>query len=125
MTTADIGSLTRSFAHDRSEVLSRGNPVCDVGQQGSNVVTEEKRLTPEQVASVIAGVPVISRACEALAQAGWRASIAGNRITVNDEVMAQFIGAGVGRADGVEARWLIYAITGRPPLWVVGAERQP
>ena len=89
------------------------------------MVTEEKRLTPEQVAGVIAGVPVIGRACEARVQAGWRASIAGNRITVNDEVMAQFIGAGVGRVDGVEATWVIYPIAGTPPLWVVGAERQP
>jgi hypothetical protein len=125
MTAEDIGSVTKNFAHDRSGVLSRANPVCDVGQQGSTVVTEGKRLTPEQVAGVIAGVPVIGRACEALVQAGWRASIAGNRITVNDEVMAELIGAGVGRDGGVEATWVIYAIAGRPPLWVVGAERRP
>jgi hypothetical protein len=123
MTTANFGSLTRSVAHDRSEVLSRSNPVCDAGQQGSIEVTEEKRPTAEQVAVVIAGVPVIGRACEALVQAGWRASIAGNRITVNDEVLAQFIGARMGRNGGVDATWVIYAVAGTPPVWVVGASQ--
>jgi hypothetical protein len=125
MTTADIGSLTRSFAHDRFEVLSRAKPVCDVGQQEPTAVTDETRPTAEQVTGVIAGVPVIGRACEALVQAGWRASIAGNRITVNDEVLAQFIRGSIGRTGGVEATWVIYAIAGTPPVWVVGAEHQP
>ena len=51
-----------------------------------------KMLTAEQVA----GIPAIGEACDELEKVGWRASIAGNRITVNDEVFAQFIGATVG-----------------------------
>ena len=79
--------------------------------------------TTEQVAGIVSGIPAIGEACDALRRAGWRASIAGNRITVNDEVLAQFIGARA--ADGVDAAWVIRAIAGTPPVWVVGAERQP
>ena len=79
-------------------------------------------LTAEQVAGVVAGIPAIGEACDALKKAGWRASIAGNRITVNDEVFAHFIGASVGALGGTDARWVIYRIVGTPPVWVVGAE---
>ena len=109
MTAADVGSPTKDFAHHGTIRLA----------------TNGERPTAEQVAGVVAGVPVIGKACEALIGAGWRARIAGNRITVNDEVLAQFIGAGIGPAGGVDARWVIYAIGGTPPVWVVGAERQP
>jgi hypothetical protein len=108
MTAADVGSPTKDFAHDGT----------------IRPATNGERPTAEQVAGVVAGVPVIGKACEALIGAGWRASIAGNRITVNDEVLAQFIGAGRGRPSG-DATWVIYEIGGTPPVWVVGAERQP
>ena len=85
---------------------------------------DENRLTAEQVAGVVAGIPAIGKACYALRKAGWRATIAGNRITVNDEVLAQFIGAAVGPAGRVDAMWVIYRIAGTPPVWVVGAEGQ-
>lgn len=81
-----------------------------------------KMLTAEQVAGVVAGIPAIGEACDALKKAGWRASIAGNRITVNDEVFAQFIGATVGALGGIDARWVIYRIAGTPPVSVGGAE---
>ena len=122
MTTADIVSLTRRLAHDRSQALSRANADCDVDHQEPAGGTDEKTPTAEQVAGVVAGIPAIGKACAALIGAGWRASIAGNRITVNDEVLAQFMGTGVGRAGGVEPTWVIYAIAGTPPVWVVGAE---
>jgi hypothetical protein len=134
MTAADMQSLTRGCAHDRAEVLSRPHPECEVDQQeptgwtirpDTNSDTNEEAPTAEQVAGVVAGIPVIGKACEALIQAGWRASIAGNRITVNDEVLAQFIGARVGHGGGIDATWVIYAIAGAPPVWIVGAERQP
>jgi len=81
-------------------------------------------ITAEQVAGVVAGIPTIGDACGALKNAGWRASIAGNRITVNDEVFAQFVGAAIGAAGGA-ASWVIYGIAGTPPIWVVGAEPEP
>jgi hypothetical protein len=81
-------------------------------------------LTAEQVAGVVAGIPAIGEARDALKKAGWRASIAGNRITVNDEVFAQFIGVTVGAFGGIDARRVIYRIAGTPPVWVVGTQAQ-
>jgi hypothetical protein len=78
--------------------------------------SDHKTPTAEQVAGVVAGIPTIGKACEALLKAGWRARIAGNRITVNDEVLAQFIGAGLDRAGGADPTWVIYAIAGTPPV---------
>jgi hypothetical protein len=86
---------------------------------------DQDALSAEQVAGVVAGIPTIGEGCDALRKAGWRASIAGNRITVNDEVFAQFIGATVSPPGGVDARWVIYRIAGAPPVWVVGAGPQP
>jgi hypothetical protein len=129
MTTADIASLARRPLHDRVEVLSRSHPECDVDHQEptdwtARPHTDEETPTAEQVAGVVAGIPAIGKACEALIRAGWRASIAGNRITVND-VFAQLIGGGLGPDSGVDATWVIYAIAGTPPVCVVGAEREP
>ena len=83
---------------------------------------DEDILTTEQVAKVVAGVSPIGVARNALEQVGWNATIAGNRITVNDEVVAQFIGATAGPSGVVDARWVIYPIAGPPPVWIVGAE---
>jgi hypothetical protein len=77
--------------------------------------------TAEQVAHVIAGIPVIGEACDALRKAGWSATIAGNRITVNDGMSARFIGATVNHYGAVNATWVIHAIAGTPPVWIVGA----
>ncbi len=129
MTAADIGSLTRRLADDRVEVRSRTYPEGDHDHQGPSEWTgrsaaDKKTPTAEQVAGVIAGISSIGEACEALIRAGWPASLAGNRITVNDEVLAQFIAAGAG-ADAGAATWVVYPIAGAPSLWVVGRERQP
>jgi hypothetical protein len=86
---------------------------------------DQNTVTAEQVARVVAGIPAIGEACEALKKAGWRASIAGNRITVDDDLFAQFIGTTAGAHGGVEARWVIYGIAGTPPVWIVGAEQPP
>ena len=127
LTTADIGALTRNLVHDPTDVVSRTNLNCDVDHQNRETIPaagvarlqeDENTLTAEQVAGVVARIPAIGKACYALRKAGWRATIAGNRITVNDEVFAQFIGP----AGGVDARWVIYRIAGTPPVWVVGAE---
>ena len=76
--------------------------------------------TPDEVAQTVAGIPTIGEARVALMNAGWRATIAGNRITVNDGVFAQFFGAG----GGVDANWVVFEIAGTPSVRVVGAERQ-
>ena len=76
--------------------------------------------TPDAVAQTVAGIPTIGEARVALMNAGWRATIAGNRITVNEGVFAQFFGAG----GGVDANWVIFKIAGTPSVRVVGAEHQ-
>lgn len=81
-------------------------------------------LTAEQVAAVVAGIPVIGKACDALKNAGCYARIAGNRITVNDEMFAQFLGATVGALGNTDATWVVYTTGGAPPVWVVGSEPQ-
>ena len=131
MTTAEIGSLTRRLAGERAGVGRAHRSQLATSTNYSRLssvfgrILMRRPLTAEQVAGIVAGIPAIGKACEALIRAGWRASIAGNRITVNDEVFAQFIGAHLGHAGGVEATWVIYAIAGTAPVWVVGAERQP
>jgi hypothetical protein len=79
-------------------------------------------LTAERVAAVVAGIPVIGKACDALKNAGYYARIAGNRITVNDEMFAQFIGSSVGTMGHTDASWVIYQTGGAPPVWVSGSE---
>ena len=82
----------------------------------------EDALTAEQVAKVVCGISAIGAARNALESVGWRATIAGNRITVNGEVFAQFIPRHTGPVGGVEASWVIYRVAGAPPVWIVGAE---
>jgi hypothetical protein len=83
----------------------------------------ETAIDVEQVAQVLAGIPAIGWACRALEAAGWHATIAGNRITVNYEVYAHFIAASVGQFGHVDASWVVYTVAGTPPVWIVGAER--
>ncbi|MDT7761765.1 MAG: hypothetical protein QOC63_1185, partial [Mycobacterium sp.] len=47
----------------------------------------------ERVAKVVSGFSVIGEARNALSAAGWTATIAANRITVDEDVLAQFIPA--------------------------------
>lgn len=76
-----------------------------------------------RVAKVVAGIAAIGQACEALRAADFRVSVAGNRMTVDDEFFVVLIGA-TGEADGgADARWVIYPVTGGPPVWVVSTEQ--
>lgn len=76
----------------------------------------------EKVARVVSGCCVIGEARNALNAAGWSAKIAANRITVDEDVLAQLIPAKIGTYGLISARWIIYSI-GRPqPVWIVGAE---
>ena len=70
--------------------------------------SDENPPSVEQVARVVAASPTIGAACDALRRAGWRATIAANRITVQDSVFAQF----VGMAGDVHARWIVHGIAG-------------
>ncbi len=63
-----------------------------------------------RVAEVVAGMPTVGAACDALRDAGWRTTTAGNRITVNDEVCVQFLGLTAGPARCADDSWVIYRI---------------
>lgn len=66
---------------------------------------DARRIEPtaEQVAEIVAVAITIGAARDALQQAGWRATIAGNRITVNDDVLVHFISAFGGAALVIDA----------------------
>jgi hypothetical protein len=76
----------------------------------------------ERVAKVVSGCSVIGEARNALSAAGWTATIAANRITVDEDVLAQLIPAKMGTFGQVSARWVIYSVAGTHPVWIVGAE---
>ena len=84
----------------------------------------EVELTAEEVAKVVIGISEIGRARAALEKAGWSATIAGNRISVNGKVFAQFIAAVMGQFGRVEATWMVYTMTRSRPVWIVGAEER-
>jgi len=86
------------------------------------VTPTDKIQTVEKVGRVLSGISLIGEARNALERAGWRATIAANRVTVNDEVLAQLIPATVGSFGAVDAYWVIHAISGTRPVWIVGAE---
>ena len=62
--------------------------------------------------NVVSGFSVIGEARNALSAAGWTATITANRITVDEDVLAQFIPAKVGAFGLISACWLIYSIAG-------------
>jgi hypothetical protein len=76
----------------------------------------------EKVAKIVSGCAVIGEARSALNAAGWTATIAANRITVGEDVLAQYIPANIGTYGPINARWIIYSFAGGQPVWIVGAE---
>lgn len=74
--------------------------------------------TTQQVADVIAGISHIGKARDALHDAGFRAVIAANRITVDDEIFALFAGIGIDPVAGRYPRWLVYTMTADPGDYV-------
>ena len=91
------------------------------GEQEAVTPTDEIH-TVEKVGRVLSGISLIGEARNALERAGWRATIAANRVTINEEVLAQLIPATVRSFGAVDAYWVIYAISGTQPVWIVGAE---
>jgi hypothetical protein len=78
--------------------------------------------TVEKVAKVVSGFSVIGEARNALSAAGWTATITANRITVDEDVLAQFVPAKVGAFGLISACWLIYSTAGTKPVWIVGTD---
>ena len=107
---AEIALATAQVADDEPTVASSGTARV----QSDSLV--------ERVARMVSGISVIGEACRVLNAAGWTATIAANRITVNHSVEAQLIPAGAGRYGRVDARWVVSSNDGTRQVWVVGAE---
>lgn len=82
------------------------------------------RPTAEEVAAIVSGIGTIGQACAALRDQGWKSSIAGNRITVDDQIFVRFVDDGAGAEEANAARWVVYGINGRPTVWIVGTQSQ-
>ena len=105
----------------------RQSLTCRAGDELQNgeleaVTPTDEIHTIEKVGRVLSGISLIGEARNALERAGWRATIAANRVTVNEEVLAQLIPATVRSFGAVDAYWVIYAISGTRPVWIVGAD---
>jgi UDP-N-acetyl-D-glucosamine dehydrogenase len=127
MTTLDLQPLASRQLHDYAAVLAGAETGFngsqrEVASMDPGPRTDEDSLTANQVAQVVVGIGTIGEACDALTRAGWRATIAGNRITVNEAVFAQYIGAGIGSAGRRDPTWMIYAQGHALPIWVTAAE---
>ncbi len=77
---------------------------------------QEDAATPEKVAGVVAGVPMIGHARNLLELEGWEATIWANRITVNHEIVAQYV------SSNGHFWWQVYRADGTPPVFIVGTE---
>lgn len=75
-------------------------------------------LSAAVVAKIVAAAPSIGYARHALESVGWRAVIAGNRITVNECVFAQYVG--VLAASQGRPMWMVHALEDVAPIWVSG-----
>jgi hypothetical protein len=85
-------------------------------QQNAAVIDPSDRvvITTEQVARTINGISAIGHARNVLERAGFTATIAANRITVNQEITAHLISA------NGNSWWQVYTAHNRRPLWIVG-----
>lgn len=95
---------------------------CETGPEREDVASAEGAETVEKVGRLLSGISIIGEARNALERAGWCATITANRLTVNEEVLAQLIPTSVGSFGAVDAYWVIYTISGSRPVWIVGAE---
>jgi hypothetical protein len=113
---ASRGGMMRGCSNDLKDHAAVEDRMAMAGRD------VETSLIVEQIAQEIAGIPAIGQACRALEAAGRHATIAGNRITVDHDVFAQFIAASMGQFGHIGATWVIYTVAGTPPVWIVGAE---
>jgi hypothetical protein len=93
---------------------------CDQSTIDQSTTTRLGGLSVEGVANVVAGIPAIGVALRALEAAGWHATIAGNRITVDEEVLVQFVAPTVGRFGRIGATWMIRPVADASQTLIVG-----
>ena len=119
MTTSEIVSRLPAMASAAADET----PDVDLAAASLTVTSPDAMSMVERVAEVVSGISVIGEARNALDAAGWTATIAANRITVDEDVLAQFIPAKLGTFGLIDARWIVYSIAGTHPVWIVGAEQ--
>ena len=117
MSIAESQSLTEHpFDDDLEPVIradaSLGGSLHDPG----DLAVVDPLLSIADVAEVVRTAPSIGYAYHACRSAGWRAVIAGNRVTVNERVFAQYVG--VGPAGQTTATWMIHAAGEGAPIWI-------
>ena len=94
----------------------------ELNEQSAGLPGGSSPLTARHIADVIAEAASIGSACATLRTAGWRATIAGNRITINEAVFAQYVGVSAADMDG--AIWMIYGSGDATPIWVTTGGRR-
>jgi len=98
-------------------------PRRQVNQQSDRSGTAvDESPTVDRVAMVVSGMSVIGQARNALAAAGWSATITANRITVDDQVLAHFVPGRVGSVGRNHAHWAIYSAAGADAIRFVRAD---
>lgn len=93
---------------------------CDQSTINQSTTTRRGGVSVDGVANIVAGIPAIGIALRALEAAGWHATIAGNRITVDEQVLVQFVAPTVGRFGRIGATWMIHAVTEASQTMIVG-----
>ena len=78
---------------------------------------DDSAVRARDVARVIEYVECIGLVCSALRQVGLNATIAGNRITVNNEVFVQYCGARIDQAGVHRATWAVFGLNGDGPYF--------
>ena len=116
-----VAGPVESQFRGRQSLTCRAGGGLQNGELAAATPTDEIH-TVEKLGRVLSGISLIGEARNALERAGWRATIAANRVTVNEEVLAQLIPATVRSFGAVGAYWVIYAISGTRPVWIVGTE---
>jgi hypothetical protein len=72
---------------------------------------------------MIAGMRSVEEANEVLQGAGYRSAIVGNRIAVNNQVVARRVGTSSGTSGSDDVGWVVYGVAEHPAVRIVVPNR--
>lgn len=105
-----------------SEIRGHNSRSLSINPSGVGTAASESGLgasdssqLASRVADIVAGVATIGNAWAAIREAGYCASIAGNRISVDAALFVQYLG---GDQCAGRAAWLVFAWATEPPILV-------
>jgi hypothetical protein len=75
--------------------------------------------TAESLSGMISGISEIGHACTVLSQAGLEVKIMANKISINQDFVAQLL------SSNGHSWWVVFALDGSGPIWTVGAQPVP